>query len=40
MVVRQEGRSKGEHPYRSKEEERWDRGIVDGKLGREITYEM
>jgi hypothetical protein len=30
----------GEHPYRSTGEERWDRGFVEEKLGRGITFEM
>ena len=30
----------GEHPHRGTEEGRADGGLVEGKLGREITFEM
>jgi hypothetical protein len=30
----------GEHPHRSREEGEEDRGLVEGKLGRGITFEM
>jgi hypothetical protein len=30
----------GEHPHEGKVEEKGDRGLVEGKLGREIIFEM
>jgi hypothetical protein len=30
----------GEHPHRSREEGGWDRGVVEGKPGRAIIFEM
>jgi hypothetical protein len=34
------GRWVEEHPHRGKGEEGGDRGLVEGKLGRGITFEM
>jgi hypothetical protein len=30
----------GKHPHRSREEGEWDRGFLEGKQGRGITFEM
>jgi hypothetical protein len=30
----------GEHPHKGREEGGWDRGLVEGKLERGITFEM
>ena len=34
------GRRLGEHPHRIRVREGWDMGVVDGKHGMEITFEM
>jgi hypothetical protein len=30
----------GEHPHRSREEGEWNRGFLEGKPGKVITFEM